>query len=238
MSKKRSIIWTIQKDVLQELFDNSNSFVEVLIKLNLNGYSGNHRTLNERIKIDNLDLSKLKVNRKNLIKNINKKKSLSLDSILIENSKYKNNSNLKTRLLESKILKYECSICKNNGYWLNKPVTLQLDHINGVSNDNQLKNLRLLCPNCHSQTDTFSGRNAQKINLCKLCNNKYPGYGKICKNCFNSKRKTKIKWPKLDTLLKICKKQPLTKVALEIGCSDNAIRKHLQKNNINLKNIK
>jgi hypothetical protein len=43
--------------------------------------------------------------------------------------------------------------------WQGQPIVLQLDHINGVHNDNRLDNLRLLCPNCHSQTDTYCGRN-------------------------------------------------------------------------------
>lgn len=50
---------------------------------------------------------------------------------------------------------YECHIKDWNG----KPIRLELDHINGVNHDNRLENLRLLCPNCHSQTDTFRGRN-------------------------------------------------------------------------------
>ena len=50
---------------------------------------------------------------------------------------------------------YECHIKD----WNNKPIKLELDHINGINHDNRLENLRLLCPNCHSQTDTFRGRN-------------------------------------------------------------------------------
>jgi 5-methylcytosine-specific restriction endonuclease McrA len=48
-----------------------------------------------------------------------------------------------------------CGISEYNG----KPLTLQVDHKNGLANDNSLSNLRLICPNCHSQSDTYSGRN-------------------------------------------------------------------------------
>ena len=46
---------------------------------------------------------------------------------------------------------------------MNSKLTLQLDHINGINNDNRKENLRFLCPNCHSQTDTFAGRNLKNI---------------------------------------------------------------------------
>lgn len=55
-----------------------------------------------------------------------------------------------------------CAICGQSSEWENKYLMLQLDHRNGDSRDNRLDNLRLLCPNCHSQTDTFSGRNMGK----------------------------------------------------------------------------
>ena len=66
---------------------------------------------------------------------------------------------LKKRLVKEGILEYNCSSCGMKDEWNDKPITLQLDHINGVNNDHRLDNLRLLCPNCHSQTDTWCGRN-------------------------------------------------------------------------------
>lgn len=56
----------------------------------------------------------------------------------------------------------ECNICGQGLTWKGKPLTLQLDHIDGNSDNNDLDNLRLLCPNCHSQTETFSGRSSKK----------------------------------------------------------------------------
>ena len=67
--------------------------------------------------------------------------------------------NLKERLIKEGILTKICSECGITDEWNNKPITLQLDHINGVRDDHRLENLRLLCPNCHSQTDTYCGRN-------------------------------------------------------------------------------
>lgn len=62
---------------------------------------------------------------------------------------------LKRRLFYDGLLENKCCECGNIGEWNNKPITLELDHINGDSNDNRLENLRILCPNCHSQTPTF-----------------------------------------------------------------------------------
>lgn len=55
-----------------------------------------------------------------------------------------------------------CEICKLNNIWQDKPLSLQLDHIDGNSDNNNIDNIRLLCPNCHSQTETFSGKSKIK----------------------------------------------------------------------------
>jgi len=82
-----------------------------------------------------------------------------LDEILVDNSPYIGGStHLKNKLLKLKLLVYKCYICNIND-WNGKYLVLQLDHINGHKLDNRLNNLRLLCPNCHSQTETFCGKN-------------------------------------------------------------------------------
>ncbi len=65
---------------------------------------------------------------------------------------------IKRRMLELGLLEERCSRCGISD-WRDKPLTIHIDHINGVKDDWRLDNLRMLCPNCHSQTPTFSGRN-------------------------------------------------------------------------------
>lgn len=84
-----------------------------------------------------------------------------LKEILTKNSSYTNNSCLKSRLMKELGWKNICSSC-GISTWHGQSLSLHLDHINGVNNDNRLKNLRLLCPNCHSLTETYCGKNKAK----------------------------------------------------------------------------
>lgn len=81
-----------------------------------------------------------------------------LDVVFSENSRF-DTDYVKKHFL--KTVPYECDECKISS-WNNQKLTLELDHINGVSNDQRIENIRLLCPNCHSQTLTFRGRNIKK----------------------------------------------------------------------------
>lgn len=83
-----------------------------------------------------------------------------LSEILVKNSSYTNIARLKIRLLregllEARCYEEDCGLVE----WKGKPISLQLDHVNGDKFDHRIENLRLLCPNCHSQTDTFGGKN-------------------------------------------------------------------------------
>lgn len=69
----------------------------------------------------------------------------------------KSRTHIKRRLLSEGLLQPRCSRCGINE-WAGKPLSIQLDHINGVNNDYRLENLRMLCPNCHSLTDTYGTR--------------------------------------------------------------------------------
>ena len=56
---------------------------------------------------------------------------------------------------------HKCECCGNTE-WLNKPITLEIHHIDGDNQNNEIDNLQLLCPNCHSQTDNWRGKNISK----------------------------------------------------------------------------
>jgi hypothetical protein len=73
--------------------------------------------------------------------------------------RHRNRGNLKRRLIAAGLGKSACEACGISD-WLDKPLSLALHHVNGDGRDNRLENLQLLCPNCHSQTENFAGRNA------------------------------------------------------------------------------
>lgn len=225
MAKKRtSPVWMITKKGLQDLLDKSSAITDVLKELGLDAYNGNHRTLNERIEIDDLQLDKFKRNRDvRRTKNAISKNTIPLKDILVENSTYKNNGNIKKRIVEEGLLVYKCCECGIDE-WNGVEISLQLDHINGVNNDNRVENLRLLCPNCHSQTKTFSGRNAKIKNKCK-CGKDIWKNSSMCVYC-NRDSNRKFNPSKEELISKILELNcNISAVSRYYKVSDNSVRK-------------
>lgn len=241
MGKKTSIIWKIEKEDLQKLFDKSNSLSDVIRSLGLNPSNGNYRTLYKRIEFDQL-------NKNTLLKNKKHKKSslmeLSIEETFIENSTVAQTT-LRKKILKYNLIEYKCVECDNVGEWNSKKLVLQLDHINGINNDNRLENLRYLCPNCHTQTETFTGKNSKwnveesniKINTCKDCDVIIHKSSTRCRKCVSRaynipKRKFEVNKEELENLIK---NNSLLQVGRMFNVSDNTIRKRCKLLNINFK---
>jgi 5-methylcytosine-specific restriction endonuclease McrA len=86
------------------------------------------------------------------------KREYTKEEIFCVDSKYQR-SRLSKVIKKYKLLEYSCELCGNPGEWLGQSMNLCIDHKNGIPNDNRMENLRYLCYNCHSLTDTFAGRN-------------------------------------------------------------------------------
>lgn len=151
----------------------------------------------------------------------NQNKKLKPEQALKKNSMH-DTSVIKKVVLRNNILPLKCSVCDLEGYWMGKPIVLRLDHINGDNRDHRISNLRFLCPNCDSQTETYCGKNKKKPKVrTKWISRKSLGLSPISS-------KHKIEWLPLKTLLFKLKNQSFRSLARELGVSDNAIRKHIK----------
>lgn len=86
------------------------------------------------------------------------KPKINLDDITSGNYPHFQTYKLKNRLVKAGILKNVCSEC-GISEWMQKPLNMELDHIDGNRTNHRIENLRMLCPNCHAQTDTYRSKN-------------------------------------------------------------------------------
>ena len=153
MSKSK--VYVPSDDDFISIVKNANSYSDCLRELGLGTRGGSSTDILKR-RIKELNLS---TDHFGKMQKQSYSARYSLEEILVSNSSYTNITRLKARLISEGRLEYKCSLCGNNGEWNKKPLTLQLDHINGCNNDHRIENLRFLCPNCHSQTASYSGKN-------------------------------------------------------------------------------
>jgi predicted nucleic acid-binding Zn ribbon protein len=236
---------------------NSFSVAQMCRELGIKPIGGNYQTIKNKIREYNIDISHFTGRAWNQGKRyrlINPPKPL--EEILKENTSYQS-VKLKKRLLESGLKELKCECC-NNTEWLGEPINLELHHINGNHSDNRLENLQLLCPNCHSYTDTYRGKNRNKYENKKdnviLLNDskkelikkeeKPKRYCVVCGKQLNRKQakycsdecciKSITKRPNKDEFVKILNENDynLTKVGYIYNVSPNAIKKWCKKYNI------
>lgn len=144
------------KEAVAEAIAKSGSIKSALSHLGLRAAGGNYRAFNLACARHNLSIPQW--DRKSQLADLAKRRTLSDNEVFVRNSTYHNRDKIKKRLFRMGVAN-QCSICGQLPEWNGKPLVLQLDHINGVWNDNRIANLRILCGHCHSQTTTYCGRN-------------------------------------------------------------------------------
>ena len=152
-------IYKLSDEQFVELLKKSSTISEVLFKLGytVKGNSWGYSQVKRRMDDLNLDYSIFKG--KSAVIKITKLNNVKKEDILKENCRHQRTV-LRRYVIKNNLIPYKCAICGCTE-WQGKTLSLELDHINGVNNDNRLENLRFLCPNCHSQTSTYGSRNQQ-----------------------------------------------------------------------------
>lgn len=213
----------LEKDII-ELLPKCNSLNDVCYHLGLRGVDGYYRKI--KAVIEKYNLSTDHFGTINVYRGgyRNKFTAMSNEEFFVSNSERNGKQAIK-RLIESGIKEYKCENPDCGiSEWHGKPISLQLHHINGDHHDNRLENLQLLCPNCHTQTDSYAKSN--KTPGKQVINNKT--------NLNNSKKceheiHFKVDIQKEDLINSIKELRSYRAVARKYGLSDNAIRKRCKR---------
>lgn len=162
---------------------------------------------------------------------------------MVRGSSY-SRANLKRRLFDQGIKERRCEICGQDERWRGRWMSLILDHVNGVPDDNRLENLRVVCPNCAATLETHCGRKnlrERPTRPCKRCGKEFVAKYASHRYCSHScgcrwdrrsrlrgrpkPASRKVEWPPFEQLLAEIAATSYLAVGRKYGVSDNAVRK-------------
>lgn len=144
------------KEKLEEAVKNASSIAHTMRNLGITYISGGlHSHIKSRITEYKIDTSHFLGQAHNKGKKL---KTAKTAEQILKPSSYRVKHHLLKRALIEEGIDYICSICRMPPVWMNNIITLEIDHIDGDYKNNNVANLRFLCPNCHSQTTTYGNR--------------------------------------------------------------------------------
>lgn len=218
---KIALIDTFSNEEFENIVKTSFSIKEVGQKL---GYTSSSGDLSNKIKqkIESLKISTAHFTTKTPIKR-------NEENIFIENSTASQRT-LRDWYKKGEYTEYKCAICGQEPFWQEKELTLILDHINGINNDDRLENLRWVCPNCNQQLDTTNGKNIKtkkekKKNFCIDCGKEISKSALRCVVCAAKQQQKVAERPTREELKNLIRTKPFTQIGSQYNVSDNTIRK-------------
>lgn len=165
-----------------------------------------------------------------------------LSEVLVEGSPVRG-SKLKERIYAAGLKQRVCELCGQNEMWKGRAMSLILDHVNGVRDDNRLENLRVVCANCNATLETHCGRNSRKPRAaprcCALCGARFsPNFEaqRYCSQACGQRHSAsgprpgirRAERPPLETLLAMVSVDGYEATGRRFGVSGNAIRKWIR----------
>ena len=150
------------KELLEKAIAANKSMAGVMRYFGVRQSGGLHYHLLLRAREWNIDMSHFVGPAGGFKENQSKIETKPLNDVCVEHSSY-SRCHLKRRLIGSGKLKNECNICGQIPEWRGKRLAMVMDHINGERDDNRIENLRLLCPNCNSQQNTFCRKKSSLV---------------------------------------------------------------------------
>lgn len=224
MKKKISPIWQLSKQEVVEVIASVNTKSDALKKIGMENKGSNFKTLNKVLEYHDISTNHFVSGSGKILENIRNK--IPINNLLVENSNH-SRSNLKKRLLKEGLMNNECCICGLTNEWNSKPIKMILDHKNGVSNDNRIDNLRMICPNCNSQLDTHCGKHKKSIQYFCECGAEITKNSKKCLKCSGVDKRIAKDRPNKEDLTSLIDQLGYSGTGRLYGVSGNAVKKWL-----------
>ena len=225
----KALIDTYSSEEFKKIVKESFSWKELSQNLGYKSNSGDlckrmqKRIDNENISIEHFGTIKCRTERTE-------------ENIFIKNSTA-DQKTLRRWFKKGNYVEYKCSICNLEPIWQSKELSLILDHINGINNDDRIENLRWVCPNCNSQLSTTGSRNIKNTvlkNYCIDCGMEISLKSIRCRKCAPKQNAIDLNDMPItrEELKNLIRTTSFLQIGKQFNVSDNAIRKWCDKFNL------